>query len=94
MGIAEEVAGFCDKEEFIDVYEQAITECGCGCKAEHNVLLIDTSPHKGNSHFRKNMNCMITPRVATEASQKIQFDLNNNYLFTISSQPVSILYSD
>jgi hypothetical protein len=63
QGIAEEVAGFCTKEEFMDVYEQAMTACGCGCKPEHNVLFIDTSPHEGNSHFRKNMNCMIKPRV-------------------------------
>ncbi len=66
QGIAEEVAGFCTREEFMDVYEQAMTPCGCGCKAEHNVLFIDTSPHEGNSHFRKNMNKMIYPRVATE----------------------------
>jgi hypothetical protein len=59
LGIAEEVAGFCTKEEFMDVYEQAMTECGCGCKAEHNVLFIDTAPHEGNSHFRKNMNKML-----------------------------------
>jgi len=66
QGIAEEVAGFCTKEEFMDVYEQAMTACGCGCKPEHNVLFIDTSPHEGNSHFRKNMNCMIYPRVGSQ----------------------------
>lgn len=66
QGIAEEVAGFCTKEEFMDVYNQAMNECGCGCKAEHNVLFIDTSPHEGNSNFRKNMNCMIRPRTAIE----------------------------
>ena len=62
LGIAEEVAGFCTKEEFLDVYNKAMTECDNGCKAEHNVLFIDTSPYDGNSHFRKNMNCMIRPR--------------------------------
>ena len=66
QGIAEEVAGFCTKEEFMDVYNQAMTACGCGCKPEHNVLFIDTSPHEGNSHFRKNMNCMITPKNSIE----------------------------
>jgi hypothetical protein len=63
QGIAEEVAGFCTKDQFMDVYEQAMTECGCGCKSEHNVLFIDTSPHEGNSHFRKNMNTMLYPKV-------------------------------
>lgn len=61
QGIAEEVAGFCTKDEFMDVYNQAMTACGCGCKPEHNVLFIDTSPHEHNSHFRKNMNKMIYP---------------------------------
>jgi hypothetical protein len=66
QGIAEEVGGFCTKEEFMDVYNQAMTECGCGCKAAHNVLFIDTSPHEGNSNFRKNMNCMLYPKVTSE----------------------------
>ena len=66
LGIAEEVAGFCTKEEFLDVYNQAMTECDCGCKAEHNVLFIDTSAYEGNSNFRKNMNCMIRPRVTSD----------------------------
>lgn len=66
QGIAEEVAGFCTKEEFMDVYNQAMTACGCGCKPEHNVLFIDTSPHEGNSHFRKNMNKMLYPRNSIE----------------------------
>lgn len=62
LGIAEEVAGFCTKEEFMSVYDQAMHECGCGCISDHNILFIDTSPHEGNSNFRKNMNCMLYPK--------------------------------
>jgi len=65
QGISEEVAGFCTKEEFMNVYEQAMSACGCGCKPEHNILFIDTSPHEGNSHFRKNMNKMLYPVSST-----------------------------
>jgi len=61
-GIADEVGSFCTRSEFMDVYEQAIAECGCGCLSRHNMLFIDTNPHEGNSHFRKNMNKMLYPR--------------------------------
>ena len=67
QGIQEEIAGFCTKEEFMSVYEKAMHECGCGCKSDHNILFVDTSPHDGNSNFRKNMNCQITPRVKNES---------------------------
>ena len=67
QGIQEEIAGFCTREEFMNVYEQAMHECGCGCKSDHNILFVDTSPHDGNSNFRKNMNCQITPRVKNES---------------------------
>jgi hypothetical protein len=66
QGIYEEVAGFCSREEFQSVYDQAMGGCGCGCVAnEHNVLFIDTSPYKGNSNFRQNLNRMLYPRVKT-----------------------------
>lgn len=65
-GIADEVGSFCTREEFMDVYEQAMAECGCGCVSRHNILFIDTNPHEGCSHFRKNMDRMIYPRVGSE----------------------------
>jgi len=67
QGIQEEIAGFCTRQEFMNVYDQAMHECGCGCKSDHNILFVDTSPHDGNSNFRKNMNCQITPRVKNES---------------------------
>jgi hypothetical protein len=59
MGIAEEIGGFCTVEEFMEYYEMAMNECGCGCKSAHNILFVDTSPYPGNSNFRKNLNKML-----------------------------------
>jgi hypothetical protein len=61
-GIADEVGSFCTREEFMDVYNQAMAECGCGCVSRHNILFVDTNPHPKNSHFRKNMNKMLYPK--------------------------------
>ena len=77
QGIAEEVGGFASKDEFMSVYNQAMTECGCGCKAEHNVLFIDTSPHEGNSNFRKNMNCMLYPKVVSDTQKPNEIKIDD-----------------
>ena len=70
MGIAEEMGGFCTPEEFLEYYEMAMNECGCGCKSEHNILFVDTSPYEGNSNFRKNLNTMLYLKTDKDKDKK------------------------
>jgi hypothetical protein len=56
QGIYEEVAGFCTRDEFQSVYDQAMEGF------EHNILYIHTSPKENNSNFRKNLNEQIYPK--------------------------------
>jgi hypothetical protein len=57
QGIYEEIAGFCTKDEFQSVYDQAMEGF------EHNILFVDTSAYPGNSNFRKNLNEQIYPKL-------------------------------